>query len=86
MEKFALAFGIAALAMSGVFVFVIFGTLLGGFAGWLVGVFFGDTILGIASQLGVKGVTMFQLGCFLGFIGGFLKTEVTATVTASASK
>ena len=74
MEKVAIAFGTAALALCGIFVFVILGTLLGGIAGWIVGCFFGDTILGIVSQLGIKGITMFQLGCFLGFIGGFLKT------------
>ena len=80
MDKLALGFGAIFLAMAGVFFFIIFGTLLGGLAGWLVGVFFGDTILGIAAQLGVKGITMFQLGLFLGFVGGFLKTKVSAEV------
>lgn len=60
-----------------IFVSVIFGTFAGGCSGWIVGFVFGDTILGIASQLGIHGVTMFQLGCFFGFVGGFLRTKVT---------
>ncbi len=80
MDGMAKAFGGVALAMGGIFFFVIFGTLLGGIAGWIVGLVFGETILGIIGQLGVHNVTMFQFGSFLGFIGGFLKTKVTATV------
>lgn len=80
MDEIAKTFGGIALVMGGVFLFVILGTLLGGIAGWTVGLFFSDTILGIAAQLGIKNVTMFQLGAFLGFVGGFLKTKVTATV------
>lgn len=80
MEKVAIGFGVVAMSLGGIFMFVIFGTLLGGVAGWIVGLFFADTILGIASQLGIKNVTMFQLGAFMGFFGGFLKTKVTAEV------
>ena len=80
MDAMAKAFSVVILGLGGIFFFVIFGTLLGGIAGWIVGIFFGDTILGIAQQIGIKNITMFQLGCFLGFIGGFLKTKVTATV------
>ena len=83
MDKLASTFGVAALAIGGVFVFVILGTLFGGIAGWIVGLVFGDTILGIAGQLGIKSVTMFQLGAFLGFVGGFLKTKVSAEVKAA---
>lgn len=80
MDTLAKGFGVVMFAMMGIFFFVILGTLLGGVAGWVVGLFFSETILGIASQLGIKNVTMFQLGAFLGFTGGFLKTKVTATV------
>ena len=83
MEQMTRAFGVTALGIGGIFVFVIFGTFLGGIAGWIVGIFFGDTILGIAAQIGIKNVTMFQLGCFLGFFGAFLKTKVSAEVTAA---
>lgn len=74
MVKF---FGTAALGLGGLFLFIILGTLTGAIGGWVVGLAFGDTILGIASQVGIKGVTMFQLGAFMGFFGGFLKTKVS---------
>lgn len=77
MEKIVLSMGIGFLTIVGLFFFVIFNTLVGAIAGWIVGLFFGDTILGILAQLGVKGVTMWQFGAFLGFIGGFLKTKTT---------
>lgn len=80
MEKLATVFGGVALGIAGIFFFIIFSTLMGGIAGWTVGLIFSDTILGIAAQVGIKNVTMFQLGCFLGFVGGFLKTKVTAEV------
>lgn len=80
MEKMATAFGAIALMIGGVFFFVILGTFLGGVAGWIVGLAFADTILGILAQIGVHNVTMFQFGAFMGFVGGFLKTKVTAKV------
>lgn len=81
----AKAFGTIAIRMGGIFFFVIFGTLLGGVAGWTVGLIFGETILGIVGQLGVHNITMFQFGAFMGFVGGFLKTKVTATVESKKS-
>lgn len=83
MEAMTKAFGAVAMAIGTVFFFVIFATLGGGVSGWIVGLVFGDTILGILSQIGIKGITMFQFGAFMGFVGGFLKTKVTATVTAA---
>lgn len=82
MDTLAKAFGVIALTIGGIFFFVIFGTLMGALAGWVVGLVFGDTILGILAQFGVKNVTMWQFGTFMGFVGGFLKTKVTATVEA----
>jgi hypothetical protein len=82
MDKIALAFGGIALTICGIFFLVIFGTLVGGIAGYVVGLFFGDTILQIAGDIGIKGVTMFQFGSFLGFVSGFLKTKVSAEVKA----
>lgn len=82
MDELFKFFGIVGLAVGSVFFFVIVGTLFGGIAGWMVGLVFGDTILGIAAQVGIKNVTMFQFGAFLGFVGGFLKTKVTAEVTS----
>ena len=58
-------------------------TIIGAFTGWIVGWFFGDTILTILSQLGVHDANMWQWGAFLGFLSGFLKTKVSAEVKAA---
>jgi len=78
MEKLTLAFGATILTLGALFISIILGTLTGAIAGWVVGLFFGDTILYILSQLHVQNVTMWQFGAFLGFVGGFMKTKVTA--------
>lgn len=66
------AFAITLVAL------VVAGTVIGAVVGYVVGLFFGDTILGIASQLGIKHVEMWQIGAFLGFVSGFLRTNVEA--------
>lgn len=85
MNKIAIAFGGAILFMAGVCVMTIFGTAFGAIAGWVVGLFFGDTILNIAGQLGIHNTSMWQLGAFLGFVGGFMKTKTTTEVKAAKS-
>ena len=80
MDTVAKIFGVVGLTLGGIFLFVIFGTLFGAVAGWVVGLVFGDIILGILAQFGIKGITMFQFGAFMGFVGGFMKTKVTAEV------
>ena len=62
------------LQTAGVFMtFGIITTFLGAFSGWFVGLFFEETILGILSSLGVSGFSMWQIGAFLGFVGGFFR-------------
>lgn len=80
MDSAVKIFGGMTLFFGGMFLLIIAGTLMGALAGWAVGLFFNDTILGIAAQLGIRDVAMWQLGAFLGFIGGFLKTKVSAEV------
>jgi len=81
METFAKVMGGVAIGIGGIFFFVILGTLFGALAGWTVGLVFGDTILGILGQIGIRNISMWQFGAFMGFIGGFMKTKVTATVS-----
>lgn len=59
-----------------VIVLVIFGTFFGGVAGWIVGLFFTDTIMQTLNRIGVDtmGLTMWQLGATLGFVSGFFKS------------
>lgn len=75
--------GLGLLTFLGVSAFLVFfiiaGTLFGAIGAWVVGYFFGDTILGILGQLGVHHVTMWQFGAFLGFVGGFFQPVTTRT-------
>lgn len=85
MDNFAKLVGGLFLGICGVFFFVILGTLTGALSGYVVGLFFSDTILGVLSQLGIHGVTMWQFGAFMGFCGGFLRTKVSAEVKPAKS-
>ena len=68
-----MALGLVAV----IILMVILGTLFGGIAGWIVGLFFTDTIMGTLNRIGVDtiGMTMWQLGATLGFISGFVKSS-----------
>ena len=59
-----------------IIVTVIVGTFFGGVAGWIVGLFFTDTIMDTLNRIGVDtmGMTMWQLGATLGFVSGFFKS------------
>ena len=63
-------------AIAGLFFQGVLGVLGGGISGWVVGLFFGDTFLGIFKQIGIENVTMFQIGAFLGFVASFFKPVV----------
>ncbi len=68
-------FAIGGLVLIAPLVGVVFGALIG----WIVGWFFDETILGILKQVGIEGVAMWQVGAFLGFVGGFFKSTQTNT-------
>lgn len=55
------------------------GTLFGAFTGWVVGLFFADTVFTflIAIGMDVSNLTMWQIGAALGFLGSFFRTTVT---------
>lgn len=60
-----------------IFVFIVlacFSTFIGAVLGWLVGLVFGDTILKVAALIGIKGISMWEFGAFLGFVGSFFRT------------
>jgi hypothetical protein len=67
----------AILVVFSIIFLVILGTLFGAIAGWIVGLFFTDTVLTTLGRFGVDtfGMTMWQLGATLGFIGGFFKSS-----------
>lgn len=73
MDAFVVCIGAAVMGALGVIIAALLSTIGGLIVGAIVGLFFEQTILGIAAQLGVKDVSMWQLGAFLGFVGGFLR-------------
>lgn len=73
MKIGAIIFGFVGL----MFFYIIAGTLMGAFTGWVVGLFFGKTILGILASIGITGFKMWQIGAFLGFVGAFFKSNQT---------
>ena len=81
MEKIALGFGGVMVTMAGIIILVPLSSAFGALAGWIVGWVFGETILDILGQFGIHSIAMWQFGAFIGFVGGFLKTKVTAKVT-----
>ena len=77
MEKVVLALGAVVLVAVVLFAAVLLGTVFGALGGWVVGLFFSETMLGIFAALGIKGFAMWQIGAFLGFVGAFFKTNVS---------
>jgi hypothetical protein len=66
-----------------VLVMPMLGVLFGAFSGWVVGLFFSETILGFLARVGVDvdGLALWQVGAAMGFLGGFLKTSITRQKT-----
>ena len=55
----------------------VLNVFIGAVSGWIVGLFFGNTILGILEQIGINGFSMWQIGAFLGFISGFFRKMIS---------
>ena len=69
---------IVGITVGVVFFFALpFVTLLSGCAAWIVGLFFGDTILGVLAKFGIHGISMWEIGVTLGFLGSFVKSSCT---------
>ena len=75
MKDVLVVIGGAVVVVGGLAVLPIVGAFFGGVGGWLVGIVFGDLILGTLSALGIKGLTMWQLGVTLGFLSGYFKSN-----------
>ena len=76
----AIAGIIAAIFVTALlFALVLLATLGGAFAGWVAGLFFEETILGTLRRAGMDthGLSMWQLGATLGFVGGFFRNATS---------
>lgn len=74
MEEFVAAIGAVLATVLVLFIILVLGALGGAVAGWVVGLFFGQSILGVLSAAGVSGITMWEFGATVGFIGGFFRS------------
>ena len=72
MDIFIKVLGGSVAVIGGIFLMIILGTLMGGIAGWTVGVVFTDTMASLKEILGVT-VSDFQFGAMFGFVGGFFR-------------
>jgi len=61
------------------FLSLVLSLLIGALCGFIVGLIFGPTILGIFAAIGITGFKMWQIGAFLGFVGGFFRSTTTQT-------
>lgn len=77
MEELSKAMALLPMAIGAIFIAVLLGPVFGGLAGWVVGLLFESTILKVLAAFGVTGIEVWELGAFMGFVGGFLKTTTT---------
>lgn len=83
IAKFIGAIIMAGAVMCGiVFLAAVGGAAFGALGGWVVGWFFNDTIALGMRAFHLEPMETWQLGCFLGFVGGFFK----ATLSTSSKK
>ena len=73
MEKIL---GIVTFGAIIMFIAPAISALFGGFSGWVVGLFFEEQVRAFLEGAGINtaGLSMFDIGLALGFIGGYLKT------------
>lgn len=62
-----------------IFAAPILGVLFGAFSGWVVSLFFNDSLMGVLTSVvpALKDYALWQIGATLGFVGGFFKTTVS---------
>ena len=84
MDKILAGAFTAVAAVALVFFIILLTTLMGALVGWVVGLFFSETILGTLSRFGidVMGLQMWQLGATLAFVGSFFKAHQHNTAEA----
>ena len=86
MKNFIIVLWQTFLVFVGIPLAFVLNVFIGAVSGWIVGLFFGNAILGILSQIGVSGFSMWQIGAFLGFISGFFRKMISFNNNKSTPK
>jgi len=76
MKSFLMTGMAIGMVAGAIMLFSILGTLFGAIGGWIVGLFFSNTITGVLASAGITGVKVWELGAFLGFMSGFFRSTV----------
>jgi hypothetical protein len=86
MTAFTKLTGVTLLVAVTLLILPLTTTLLGAFTGWVVGLFFTETILGFLHRAGVNtiGLELWQVGAALGFMGAFFRGVTHARTAKSA--
>lgn len=68
---------VAFVGILAIFLFAIFGALVGAVTGWLVSIapFLGNAVVSGFASIGVKDPDLVAIGAMLGFIAGFFKNH-----------
>jgi membrane protein YqaA with SNARE-associated domain len=75
MEKLIVGMIVAAGMPALLVLLALLGTIFGAIGGWIVGLFFDETLAKLAMAIGLEGTPAWQLGAMLGFVGGFFKSS-----------
>lgn len=77
MDKFLTGLIVAGGILVLLPLLLILGTALGALAGWVVGIFFAETMATVMLAIFGATVEVWQLGAFLGFVGGYVRSIQT---------
>lgn len=78
MTKFLTACFLTAGFAVLLFLGAVLGATCGAFAGWVVSLVWNDPIMAVLRGAGLgPDVALWQVGCAIGFIGGFFRTSVS---------
>jgi len=72
-------FGALLVSVSMLCLIPLAGTLAGAVVGWMVGLFFTETILSTLHRFGIdtQGLPVWELGATLGFVSGFFRSAAS---------
>lgn len=79
LAKFISAIVMACAVFFGIiFLAAVGGAAFGAFGGWVVGLIYPNTIRAGLVAFHIGALEPWQLGCFLGFVGGFFKATLSS--------
>jgi hypothetical protein len=78
MEDLIKIIGGAVVISFAVIIIPLISTIMGYCCGWMVGIFFEETVANVMLALGSPKVAMTEIGAACGFVGGFFRSTSTS--------